>query len=245
MPSFDGTDRRTLELLSADARRPCRGVAGEGGPSAPSVSDRVDQLRDRGVVRRFTVDIDTSTSLRPRSVSSPRNAESLATELADVAPSNGSVGAEPRRGRRSGSPRVGRLGVEFGLDVVEGRPEVVGAELLGDHPERAEVGHPSFLRRVRRRRSRAPTTGRSGTSPRGRYRGPRRTGSAARSRGTRGRCRTGRRGGSGSTRGPSRSPRVRGATPTRSTPRSAGTTRRPSRGCRGRGVRSPSRRTRR
>lgn len=88
MPSFDETDRRILELLSEDARRSFRGIADEVGLSAPAVSSRVDKLRERGVVRRFTVDIDRSRLATGEGCLltvgvSPANAESLATELAE------------------------------------------------------------------------------------------------------------------------------------------------------------------
>ena len=88
MSSFDETDRQILELLLEDARRSFRGIADEVGLSAPSVSNRVERLREQGVIRRFTVDIDKSTLatgdgslLTVRA--SPANAESLATELAE------------------------------------------------------------------------------------------------------------------------------------------------------------------
>jgi DNA-binding Lrp family transcriptional regulator len=61
MADIDGTDRRILELLAADARRPYSDIAEEVGLSAPAVSDRVAKLRESGVVERFTVDIDRST----------------------------------------------------------------------------------------------------------------------------------------------------------------------------------------
>ncbi|MGB9965303.1 AsnC family transcriptional regulator [Halobacterium hubeiense] len=60
MADLDETDRRILELLAADARRPYSDIADEVGLSAPAVSDRVANLRDSGVIERFTVDIDRS-----------------------------------------------------------------------------------------------------------------------------------------------------------------------------------------
>ena len=56
----DETDLRILQLLLADARRPYSDIADVVGLSAPAVSDRVARLREMGVVRRFTVDIDRS-----------------------------------------------------------------------------------------------------------------------------------------------------------------------------------------
>jgi len=60
MQDLDETDRRILELLAADARRPYSDIADDVGLSAPAVSDRIANLRDSGVIERFTVDIDRS-----------------------------------------------------------------------------------------------------------------------------------------------------------------------------------------
>ncbi|MFB6301100.1 MAG: AsnC family transcriptional regulator [Halobacteriales archaeon] len=58
MRDLDETDLEILRLLVADARRPYREIADEVGLSAPSVSDRIDRLREDGVIRRFTVDLN-------------------------------------------------------------------------------------------------------------------------------------------------------------------------------------------
>jgi DNA-binding Lrp family transcriptional regulator/YHS domain-containing protein len=60
MSTLDETDVRILELLVADARRPYSDIADEVGLSPPAVSDRIDRLRESGVIRRFTVDLDRS-----------------------------------------------------------------------------------------------------------------------------------------------------------------------------------------
>lgn len=60
MADLDETDRRILELLADDARRPYSDIADDVGLSAPAVSDRVAALQESGVVERFTVDIDRS-----------------------------------------------------------------------------------------------------------------------------------------------------------------------------------------
>ncbi|MFB6091523.1 MAG: AsnC family transcriptional regulator [Haloquadratum sp.] len=60
MSTLDETDVRILELLAADARRPYSDIADEVDLSAPAVSDRVERLRESGVIRRFTVDLDRS-----------------------------------------------------------------------------------------------------------------------------------------------------------------------------------------
>ncbi|WP_416839980.1 AsnC family transcriptional regulator [Haloferax sp. DFSO52] len=61
MRDLDETDLRILELLAEDARRPFSDISDDVGLSAPAVSDRIDRLRDEGIIRRFTVDIDQST----------------------------------------------------------------------------------------------------------------------------------------------------------------------------------------
>jgi len=58
MRDLDETDREILELLLEDARRPFSDIADAVDLSAPAVSDRVDRLRELGLIRGFTVDID-------------------------------------------------------------------------------------------------------------------------------------------------------------------------------------------
>lgn len=60
MDDIDDTDRAILELLLKDARRPYSEIAEQVDLSGPAVSDRVERLRERGLVRRFTVDVDRS-----------------------------------------------------------------------------------------------------------------------------------------------------------------------------------------
>jgi DNA-binding Lrp family transcriptional regulator len=60
MRGLDDTDREILHLLMEDARRPYSEIADAVDLSAPAVSDRVDRLRDIGLIRRFTLDIDRS-----------------------------------------------------------------------------------------------------------------------------------------------------------------------------------------
>lgn len=61
MTSFDDTDLEILRLLLEDGRRPYSEIAETVDLSPPTVSDRVDRLREAGVVRRFTLDVDRST----------------------------------------------------------------------------------------------------------------------------------------------------------------------------------------
>lgn len=58
MRTLDETDREILRLLLADARRPYSDIAERVDLSAPAVSDRVDRLRDIGVIEGFTLDLD-------------------------------------------------------------------------------------------------------------------------------------------------------------------------------------------
>lgn len=58
MRGLDDTDREILRLLLEDGRRSYSEIAETVGLSAPAVSDRIDRLRETGLIRRFTVDID-------------------------------------------------------------------------------------------------------------------------------------------------------------------------------------------
>lgn len=58
MPGLDDIDRRVLALLADDARRSYRSIAEDVGLSPPAVSDRVDRLREQGVLQGFTVRLD-------------------------------------------------------------------------------------------------------------------------------------------------------------------------------------------
>lgn len=54
----DAVDARLLQLLADDGRASLRGLATAVGLSGPSVADRIARLTERGIIRRFTVDID-------------------------------------------------------------------------------------------------------------------------------------------------------------------------------------------
>ena len=60
MRDLDETDRELLRLLLDDARAPYSDLAEAVGLSPPAVSDRIDRLRELGVVERFTVNVDRS-----------------------------------------------------------------------------------------------------------------------------------------------------------------------------------------
>ena len=60
MRDLDETDLRIIELLAEDARRSFNEIGDDVGLSGPAVSDRVQRLRDSGVLKGFTVDVDRS-----------------------------------------------------------------------------------------------------------------------------------------------------------------------------------------
>lgn len=60
MRDLDETDLEILQLLLSNARRPYSDIADVVGLSAPAVSDRVARLQERGVINRFTLDLDHS-----------------------------------------------------------------------------------------------------------------------------------------------------------------------------------------
>ena len=61
MRTLDEIDLEILRLLVEDARRPYSDIADRVDVSAPTVSDRIDRLRELGVIEGFTVDVDRST----------------------------------------------------------------------------------------------------------------------------------------------------------------------------------------
>lgn len=58
MPRLDETDRKLLAILVDDARVSLKDLASEVGLSSPSVGDRLGRLKERGLLRRFTIDLD-------------------------------------------------------------------------------------------------------------------------------------------------------------------------------------------
>jgi DNA-binding Lrp family transcriptional regulator len=60
MRDLDETDRELVRLLLADARSPYSELAEAVDLSPPAVSDRIDRLREIGVIRRFTLELDRS-----------------------------------------------------------------------------------------------------------------------------------------------------------------------------------------
>ncbi|SEP27700.1 TRASH domain-containing protein [Halogranum amylolyticum] len=60
MGQLDDIDMRILELLIEDSRQTYDAIGEEVDLSSPAVSNRIDRLRERGLIRRFTVDVDRS-----------------------------------------------------------------------------------------------------------------------------------------------------------------------------------------
>jgi len=89
MRGLDDTDRRILGLLLDDARRSWRDIADAVDLSPPAVSDRVDRLRELGVIRGFTVDVDRTkldagTPVLVTVDATPGSAEAVSDDLADA-----------------------------------------------------------------------------------------------------------------------------------------------------------------
>ena len=57
---LDAKDQQILALLEADARRPNSDIARLTSLSAPTVAERIARLRDIGVIKGFSVQIDAA-----------------------------------------------------------------------------------------------------------------------------------------------------------------------------------------
>ena len=55
---MDDTDRKILDLLSADSRRSLADIGGVISMSASAVNERIRRLAASGAIRRFTIDAD-------------------------------------------------------------------------------------------------------------------------------------------------------------------------------------------
>ena len=58
MNAIDDVDQRILDVLLTDSRISLKQLAEQVGLSAPSVSERLRRLEERGVIRQYTVDLD-------------------------------------------------------------------------------------------------------------------------------------------------------------------------------------------
>lgn len=89
MRPIDETDREILRILLEDGRRPYSDIGEQVDLSGPAVADRIERLRERGIVRGFSVDIDRSVLREGPSVIAelsvaPAEAERIATALRDL-----------------------------------------------------------------------------------------------------------------------------------------------------------------
>jgi Lrp/AsnC family leucine-responsive transcriptional regulator len=55
---LDDLDKRILEILVNDSRISLKGLAKRVNLSSPSVAERLRRLKERGVIRAFTIDVD-------------------------------------------------------------------------------------------------------------------------------------------------------------------------------------------
>ncbi|MES3516070.1 MAG: Lrp/AsnC family transcriptional regulator, partial [Natronomonas sp.] len=58
MRGLDETDEKILSHILEDGRKPYSEIADAVGLSAPAVSDRIDRLREIGLLERFTVELN-------------------------------------------------------------------------------------------------------------------------------------------------------------------------------------------
>jgi DNA-binding Lrp family transcriptional regulator len=58
MRDLDETDMEILSLLAENARRPFSEIGDVVGLSGPAVSDRVERLREAGIIEGFTIEVD-------------------------------------------------------------------------------------------------------------------------------------------------------------------------------------------
>lgn len=68
MTGIDDVDREILELLMDDARRPYREIAAAVDRSPPTVSERIERLREVGVIEGFSLDVDRSMLVKGSTV---------------------------------------------------------------------------------------------------------------------------------------------------------------------------------
>jgi Lrp/AsnC family leucine-responsive transcriptional regulator len=65
MEALDEIDTRLIGLLREDASLPVKSLAASLGISIATVHRRREALMDRGVIRRYTIDVDPSLAGRP------------------------------------------------------------------------------------------------------------------------------------------------------------------------------------
>jgi DNA-binding Lrp family transcriptional regulator len=65
METLDAIDTRLIDLLREDASQPVKSLAARLGISIATVHRRREALVDRGVIRRYTIDVDPAVTGRP------------------------------------------------------------------------------------------------------------------------------------------------------------------------------------
>ncbi len=90
MRGLDETDEQILTQLLDDGRTPYSEIAEAVGLSAPAVSDRIDRLREIGLIERFTIDLDRELLREGNSVlltvdAEPGSGAELADQLREIA----------------------------------------------------------------------------------------------------------------------------------------------------------------
>ena len=65
METLDAIDSRLIDLLREDSSLPVKSLAAALGISIATVHRRREALVDRGVIRRYTIDVDHSRAGRP------------------------------------------------------------------------------------------------------------------------------------------------------------------------------------
>jgi DNA-binding Lrp family transcriptional regulator len=65
METIDEMDARLIDLLREDASRPVKSLAARLGISIATVHRRREALVDRGVIRRYTIEVDPTRAGRP------------------------------------------------------------------------------------------------------------------------------------------------------------------------------------
>jgi len=65
METLDAIDTRLIDLLREDSSRPVKSLAARLGISIATVTRRREALEERGVIRRYTIEVDPSRAGRP------------------------------------------------------------------------------------------------------------------------------------------------------------------------------------
>ena len=59
---IDETDQKLLDALAVNSRLSLKELAQAAGMSSPSAAERLRRLEERGIIRAFTIDIDSALS---------------------------------------------------------------------------------------------------------------------------------------------------------------------------------------